>query len=130
MNLPLSFSVPITPVAKGRPRFGHGHVFTPPETILFEQAFVAMSRKFKPAEPLECPLDVDIRFHFIRPVSSKRIFHTVKPDNDNLIKAVCDSMNNIFWRDDAQIVRVTATKFYSDKSRIDIEIKEWKGLTE
>lgn len=125
MNEPLEFIIHMTPVPKGRPRFANGIVYTPQETVLFESAFRAFSRKYKPYEPLIGPLDIDLEFHFVKPKSSKRIHHTVRPDIDNLQKAVTDAMNNLFYKDDAQIIRVRATKFYSEKEFIRIVIKEF-----
>ncbi len=125
--LPLEFTVYLQPIGKGRPRFGNGVVFTPPETQLFESAFRAMARKYRPPSPLEIPIDLDLEFHFLKPRSSKRKHHSVRPDIDNLMKAVCDAGNKMFWNDDAQIVRVRATKFYSEKEYIRVVIKEFNG---
>lgn len=122
---PLEFKVSMVPIPKGRPRFGNGRTYTPQETVMFESAFKALSRKYKPLEPLKCPIALTLEFHFQRPKTSKRQFHTVKPDNDNLIKSVTDSMNEIFWIDDAQVVRVIATKFYSEQPFIRVLIQEF-----
>lgn len=122
---PIEFKVEMVPVAKGRPRFGNGHTYTPRETTLFESAFRAKSRKYRPLDPLKEALHLILEFHFMRPQTSKRKFHIVKPDNDNLIKSVTDSMNKIFFIDDAQIVRVEATKYYSEQPFIRVLIKEF-----
>ncbi len=122
---PLEFVVHIQPIGKGRPRFGNGHVYTPQETVMFESAFTAMSRKYKPIHPLAIPIALELEFHFIKPRTSKRKFHSVKPDCDNLIKSAIDSMNKHFFNDDAQIVKITATKFYSEKEFIRVVIKEF-----
>lgn len=129
MTEPLEFVVFMTPIGKGRPRFGNGHVYTPQETVMFESAFRAMSRKYKPIEPISVPIDLEIEFNFIKPRTTKRKFHSVKPDIDNLIKAVCDSCNKVFFIDDSQIVRVRATKFYSEKECIRVVIKEFSEET-
>ena len=49
---------------------------------------------------------------------------TKKPDIDNLIKSVLDSLNGIAYKDDSQIVTVVAEKFYSDVPRLELEICE------
>ena len=46
-----------------------------------------------------------------------------KPDADNIIKVVADSLNKVAYRDDADIVRVALEKFYSWQPRIEVEIK-------
>lgn len=67
--------------------------------------------------PLDGPLSVELLFVFPRP--KNRIWktkpmprepHDKKPDLDNLAKSVLDALNQIAWRDDSQIVRLTATK--------------------
>lgn len=47
-----------------------------------------------------------------------------KPDIDNYIKGILDSLNGLFWHDDGQIVEIHAGKYYSDMPRIEIEIEE------
>jgi Holliday junction resolvase RusA-like endonuclease len=60
--------------------------------------------------PLTTPLRVDVTCVFPRPSNvvwkSKpmtRLPHAKKPDRDNLEKSIFDALNNIIWRDDAQI---------------------------
>ena len=37
-----------------------------------------------------------------------------KPDSDNVIKAVCDGMNGVVWRDDVQAVEGSWRKVYGE----------------
>jgi len=43
-----------------------------------------------------------------------------KPDVDNLAKVVCDALNKIAYRDDAQVVDAQVSKYYSDQPRIEV----------
>ena len=52
------------------------------------------------------------------------IKHTVKPDLDNLTKAVLDALNDVAWYDDSQIVQLNVSKQYNGKSYIHITITE------
>jgi Holliday junction resolvase RusA-like endonuclease len=45
-----------------------------------------------------------------------------RPDVDNLIKSAADAMNGFAYRDDAQIVKVTAQKFYSRTPHVKIQL--------
>jgi Holliday junction resolvase RusA-like endonuclease len=45
-----------------------------------------------------------------------------KPDLDNMIKAVKDGLNGVAWKDDAQVVKVLALKYYGESPRADIRI--------
>ena len=47
---------------------------------------------------------------------------TRKPDFDNIGKVICDALNGIAYRDDAQIVDALVRKFYSDTPRVIVEI--------
>lgn len=49
---------------------------------------------------------------------------TKKPDLDNVIKAIADSLNGIAYKDDAQVVEVISKKFYSDKPRVEVIIED------
>ena len=48
----------------------------------------------------------------------------VKPDFDNVVKAVCDALNGIAYDDDKQIVEARVMKFYSDNPRVEIAISD------
>ena len=50
--------------------------------------------------------------------------HTVKPDIDNLTKAVLDALNGLAWYDDAQIVELNASKTYVEDPHILINIHD------
>ncbi|EGT4654474.1 RusA family crossover junction endodeoxyribonuclease, partial [Clostridioides difficile] len=47
-----------------------------------------------------------------------------KPDIDNVIKVVADSLNEIAYKDDTQIVEVVASKYYSDKPRVEVILED------
>ncbi|HII95328.1 MAG TPA: RusA family crossover junction endodeoxyribonuclease [Candidatus Methanofastidiosum sp.] len=51
----------------------------------------------------------------------------IKPDCDNILKCVEDSLNKIAYDDDKQIVDSHILKYYSDRPRTVIEIKELKN---
>jgi Holliday junction resolvase RusA-like endonuclease len=53
-----------------------------------------------------------------------RIRPITKPDTDNYVKLILDSMNGLFWRDDAQVVEITASKHYSGNPRIEVKLRE------
>ena len=71
-----------------------------------------VARQYAPPEPLDGPLRVWLGFRFNRPKSSRRAYPTVRPDADNLIKGLMDSLNGVLWVDDAQIVELRVTKDY------------------
>ena len=50
--------------------------------------------------------------------------HVVKPDLDNLVKAVLDALNDLAWHDDAQIIELHVSKKYVESPNIHINITE------
>ena len=56
----------------------------------------------------------------------QKISHTKKPDIDNLIKFVMDSLSGIngFFLDDNQIVSIYAEKIFSDDPKTEILIAD------
>lgn len=107
----------IDPVPKGRPRLGkYGNVYTPPKTAQFEKMVGFMARaqlsQLRIASVLLGPLELISRFYLIPPKRCPRKLPTVKPDLDNLQKAIMDSLNEIVWKDDAQICISRAEKIY------------------
>ena len=89
--------LPGEPVAKGRPRFARGHVYTPDKTRIYENSLALAARlAMRGRTLLEGPLTVVVyAFRSIPP--------TRRPDADNHLK-ILDALNGICWKDDAQIV--------------------------
>src|SRR5690606_36989616 len=83
-------------------------------------------------KPLEGALWVEVIFHMQIPESwsNKRRnesvgeYHTKKPDADNLVKGVFDSLNKLVWQDDNQVAEMVVRKVYSENPRVEIFVKE------
>lgn len=95
--------------------------------------FLSVVQKNAPTTPFDSPLHLELNFYFSRPKShyNKKglkqdapIWHTSKPDNDNLYKLVGDALNKVFWRDDSVIVSTSITKRYDEKPRTEIKITQ------
>lgn len=63
-------------------------------------------------EPLEGPVTVDVTFRLQSPRSAPRALPHVRPDVDKLARAALDGLTGAAFADDAQVVRLTATKEY------------------
>jgi len=77
-------------------------------------AFAACRRSYK----LTGPIEITVMAYFPRPKTKiwktkpmPSYWHIGKPDADNVLKAVMDSLNGLAWRDDAQICRANVMKF-------------------
>jgi crossover junction endodeoxyribonuclease RusA len=79
-----------------------------------------------PAELLEGPLAIDIRFLLPRPKSAPKTRRTLpdkRPDLDKLCRSVFDSITHVLIRDDAQIVLLVASKDYGTPG-VQIRVRE------
>jgi Holliday junction resolvase RusA-like endonuclease len=47
---------------------------------------------------------------------------TVKPDIDNIAKAIADGGNGVVWADDKQIVRLTTLKRYGETPCVRVRV--------
>lgn len=132
--------IPIEPKPKLRPRFHIRHnkisTSTPLETKAFEN-FVAdyygyhCNTRFEKGEPLEVNLffGMPIPASFSKKKHAQCIngqqAHVVKPDVDNLTKAILDALNQVAWNDDAQIIKMNIAKGYVENPYIRINIKKY-----
>ena len=127
------------PQGKGRPRFstvcGHVHTRTPDETVLYENLVKPEYRQQVGVTfPDDAMLDVRIFAYYPIPKSAskrkrqamleKKIRPTKKPDWDNVGKVICDSLNGIAYRDDAQVVDSMVRKFYGETPKVVVTIEE------
>lgn len=144
----ITISLPGEPVAKGRPRASlrrtragllRVHMHTPERTSTYEGRVRAAAQEEALAMrelmtlPLTGPIGVTLRITFEPPASWSRkkreaairgeIKHVSRPDIDNVVKAWLDALNGIVYRDDSQIVRLTATKAYGPQSLVAARVR-------
>ena len=125
------------PVGKGRAKAsrqgGFIMMYTPQKTRTYERAVADEARKVMAGrEPITGPCLLELVLVFGIPVSwSKKkrasalageIYPCVKPDADNVVKAICDSFNAIVWVDDVQVVDLTARKRYGEHPHVEARI--------
>ena len=134
----INFTVPGTPVAKGRPKFSRRGNFvvayTPEKTANFETLVRISYQQANPGVWLEGQIGADIIAYFPIPKSTSKkdrekmlegkIMHTKKSDLDNIVKAVADALNEIAYHDDSSICLLHAAKYYSYQPRV--EVKLWE----
>ena len=130
----ISFTIPGEPQGKGRPRFirSTGRTYTPEKTASYENLVkmefmqAAQGRRFK--DDTAVGMRLFIFYPIPKSVSNgKRVdmltdilFPLKKPDVDNVLKAVADSLNHIAYKDDSQITDVEIRKRYSDNPRVEV----------
>jgi len=127
--------VPGVPVAQPRPRAtviaGRAHVYNPAgksRTYRERVALCAIGHT-----QIEGPIELTVRFYWPRPKHlmwktrpMPRLAKATKPDLDNVLKALKDSLTGIMWSDDAQVVKVHAEKWYcagNEVERTEIDVR-------
>lgn len=132
------FEVPGEPVAQGRPRFsrrgGFITAYDPAKSRNYKWAVRLMvQRQMQGKKIIEdgCKATIDI-FRGIPASWSKKkraealagkIRPVTKPDTDNYIKIILDSLNSIVYKDDNLILEITARKWYSDTPMVLVKIE-------
>jgi crossover junction endodeoxyribonuclease RusA len=107
------FTVTGNPIPKARPRVVHGHTYTPAETTRAEQRVQMHARKAR-VRCTDQPVFLWLAFYRENALSC---------DLDNLIKLVQDALNGLAWKDDRQIVQVSALKAIDrEHPRTEVEI--------
>lgn len=142
MTFMVMYTVYGEPVGKGRPRFARRGKFvstyTPQKTKSYEDEIRMMAKAAMGAsEPLETPVTVAIYIRVGIPTSFSKqkrkdalsgiIKPTKKPDLDNVAKCFLDSMNEIVYLDDKQVVNLHVTKVYAETPAVEVMVKEDLG---
>lgn len=137
MGEPIRIELRGEPVAKQRPRFSRksGVAYTPSKTRTAESVLrLAAHKAMGSRKPIDGPVRLDVMVRLAVPRSwSKRkqaeallglILPTNKSDWDNYGKLASDSLNQICYRDDAQVVEATVCKRYSARPSLTILVRE------
>lgn len=112
----VEFIVPAIPVPQPRPRAtirgNHAAVYHPKNTPVedFKATCRLAASEAYSGPPLDGPLRLDVEFVFPRPKAMfwktkpmPRVWHTKKPDRDNVDKSLMDALSGLLWHDDSQV---------------------------
>jgi Holliday junction resolvase RusA-like endonuclease len=134
-SIEYSFVVNMEPRPLMRHMSRGGFMYNPSAPL--QKKFLSDCQPFLPSTPLDGPLELELYFHFRRPLShfrtgqykhilkeSSPLYHTGKRDIDNLIKFVLDALNKVAYSDDAQVCMLKSGKYYtSDEPRVEVIIR-------
>jgi len=117
----IAFTVHGYPKAQPRPRGtlrgSKVHVYNPDSADDWKALIIDAAMKYQPQDPIEGPIEVNADFYFQRPTKHYFVrkdgnvlrpdvpaLHYVKPDRDNLEKALLDALTLCrYWLDDCQV---------------------------
>lgn len=122
------------PQGKARPRFTRGgRTYTPNKTVEYERQIRA-AYQLADGAMTEFPVSVNITALYSIPKSASKakaqrmlsdeLLPCKKPDLDNIAKCVCDALNSIAYKDDAQVCSLVVKKRYSKEPCIVVTIRE------
>lgn len=120
------------PQAQGRPRAfkdkgGNVRVYDPATSKAWKKAIKEqILMNHAPDDGLyEGPVHMSCTFALLRPKSlPKKVTEPAKrPDLDNYVKALTDSLTGIVIRDDSQIVEMFARKMYGDPPGVRVKLE-------
>lgn len=103
------------PQGKARPRFSRrsNSVYTPKATQMYEKqiakAYIEASGGYTFGDK---PVEIWITAILSKAKTSKKEYPTIKPDIDNIQKAVFDGLNGIAYNDDKQILTAVIHKTF------------------
>lgn len=132
----INFAINIMPIAQARPRFFLRHAglrsvvgaYDPKKCKQYKEAIAWHAKREALIRgilsPLESPMVLTLTFKM--GLNKKEVYHTKRPDIDNLAKAVKDALRGIIYHDDSQIVEAHLFKQYGEPGVI-IEIKTLEG---
>lgn len=142
----IKFTVLGEPQGKGRPRFvarynpgtqrAFGQAHTPENTIIYENLvrteYAMQTKNFRFEDDAMLDMRIIAYYSIPKSASKKRkalmlqglVRPTKKPDMDNVMKVIADSLNHVAYKDDTQIVDAQCRKFYSEEPRVEIMIRK------
>lgn len=136
----ISFTVPGTPVGKGRPKVSSrggkfAQLYTPEKTANYEGLVAHTGQAAMNSRPLiagAVSVKMDIRLPVPASWSKRKqlmaldgqVFAKKKPDIDNVEKAIFDGLNGVVWNDDVQVVEVVKRKRYGSAPGVLVVIRE------
>ncbi len=142
----VNFSVMGEPQGKGRPRFARTRTgvitHTPEQTVIYENLVKLEYQRQCEGERFgdDEMLAMSIYAFYGMPKSASKkkkaqmlegtIRPTKKPDLDNVLKVIADSLNGIAYKDDSQIVDTVVRKFYSAVPRVIVTISSLSEVEE
>jgi len=129
------FTVPGQPQGKGRPRVTRNGTYTPQKTKDYQNLIAAIADSKCDNYYIDEPLKATIECYYQIPksmpkykrvmVASGQLFPIVKPDIDNVAKAILDALNGVVYKDDNQIIELYINKQYSDNPRVEVKIESY-----
>lgn len=125
----IQFEVLGRPQGKQRPRMTrYGSVYTPKQTKEYENLIKQSFNLVKPDgwTPIESAVMVTVEAYFTQAKSNKEKYCTIKPDIDNVIKVVLDSIQGQdgIILDDKSVIGIVSRKFWGEIDKVVVTVED------
>ena len=135
----LKIFIPGKPQGKERARssfrYGKTHHYTPKKTKNYESMIASIAKSGMGGKsPTGNPVLLGLDMIYPIPASWPQwkveaaldgvIVPTVKPDSDNVEKAIKDALNGVAWVDDCQVVTTVKSKVYGEEPGVTVEVMQ------
>jgi len=128
------------PKGKGRPRFSRQGTYvktvTPTDTVNYENLvkieYGLQTNNYMFPDGSSLKMEINAYYAIPKSTSNKKrkqmledkLRPTKKPDVDNVVKIIADSLNKVAYKDDTQITDLVVKKRYSQQPRVEVIISE------
>lgn len=130
----MNFTILGKTVGKGRPRVTRNGTYTPKTTKDYQKKVATIAESecdnyFMGDEALIAtilcyyPIPKNMPKYKRRMIEEGKLYPIVKPDLDNVAKAILDALNGVVYKDDNQVVELHIKKLYSDDPMVIVEIE-------
>lgn len=119
----INFFVDGLPVPQGSMKVINGRVIHNKGSELAAwRSAIALTARQHGARPSADPIYIHIKFYMPKPRTVKRLYPSVAPDLDKLIRAVLDGLTAIAYIDDGQVISIVAQKAYGERIGAEIAV--------
>lgn len=120
----ITFRVNGIPIPQGSMKVINGRVLhSQGSALAVWRSLIGWEAKLAGASPHKLPVKISISFFMPRPRTVKRLYPSVAPDLDKLIRAVLDGLTGVAYEDDGQVIQIQAQKLYGAEVGAEIKLE-------
>jgi crossover junction endodeoxyribonuclease RusA len=117
------FFVKGRPIPQGSLKFINGHaIHVRAQDLALWRADIANTARSVILEKAQEGVEVNLTFVLAKPKTVTRKEPHIRPDIDKLVRAVLDGLTDVAYRDDEQVVKLSASKEYGETQGVWIRI--------
>ena len=124
------FFVKGRPIPQGSLKFINGHaIHVRAQDLALWRADIANTAKSVILEKAQEGVEVNLTFVLAKPKTVTRKEPHIRPDIDKLVRAVLDGLTDVAYKDDEQVVKLSASKEYGETQGVWIRITDRAKLS-